>query len=86
MIENSDIKVEYRSLVIIWLAVAGFQLLLFGLAYWDKSELFSFEAPQDALGDNWIAIIIAGIAGLQGLVFSFIYRSRYLKIYCGAKN
>lgn len=76
---NTDINLKYRNLVMIWLAVVVFQLLLFGLTYLVKTEIFRFEFQQDFLDDIWIIVILAVIFGLEGLIFSFITPVRYLK-------
>jgi hypothetical protein len=58
---KSPIRVQYRSLVVIWLGLLFSQLLFFVLVWFAKPEIVSFDTSVPFLGDK--PLIIAAFAG-----------------------
>lgn len=78
--QKIDPEPAYKTLVIIWSALLASQILLLGLIYMSKPELFNFDFSQPLLGENTIVVIVVALLGLHGLFLSLKCSSKYLKL------
>ena len=63
MATGKSIKVEYQTLLILWLSLLSSQVLFFALVYFLKPELFTFDVSRSPLAEQpLITLVFAGIA------------------------
>jgi len=76
---DADISTAYRTLLILWVAFAGFQIFLFSLAWVSKPEAFSVDRSKPLLGDYQVLIILVSVFGIYGLIRSVQLHTKYIK-------
>ncbi|REJ77482.1 MAG: hypothetical protein DWQ47_13980 [Acidobacteria bacterium] len=76
---DTNIPARYQQLIIMWIGLFNSQILFIVLIYFSKSELFSFDPPGPALGDNPPVTIAFAIIAITLVGASFVLKSIYYK-------
>lgn len=79
MEKTKGIRVEYKSLVIIWLALLISQALFLGVIYFLKPELFTLDAATAPLGTQPLITLVFAVAAIAFFMLSFVLRRQHLK-------
>lgn len=79
MSKRKPIKVEYKTLVVLWGALLGSQALFLGLVYALKPELFTLDFSQPLLGKHPIVIVLFAAAAITVFVLSFMLRNQHMR-------
>ena len=80
MLERSpEVSVAYRTLFILWVSFAGFQIFLFLLTWISEPESFNLTASKTFLGDNALLILFISLESVYALVISIRWHSKYIK-------
>jgi hypothetical protein len=79
MAKGKPIKVEYKTLVVLWGALLFSQVLFLGIVYMIKPELLSSQFSQPLLGKHPVVIILFAAAAIAVFVLSFILRNQHMR-------
>jgi hypothetical protein len=79
MTKGKPIKVEYKTLVVLWGALLFSQVLFLGIVYIIKPELLSSQFSQPLLGKHPIVIILFAAAAITVFVLSFVLRNQHMR-------
>lgn len=75
----SNVKVKYKTLVIIWGALLASQLIFLLIVYSAKPDLFVFDFSQPLLGKHAIVTVLFAAAAIAVFVLSFVLRNQHMR-------
>ena len=79
MAKDKPIKVEYQTLLILWLSLLSSQVLFLALVFFLKPELFAFDTSRSFFNDQpLITLVFAGIA-LAFFVLSIVLSRQHMR-------
>lgn len=79
MSKRKPIKVEYQTLVAIWLGLLISQLVFFELVSFAKPEIFTAEARGSIIHNLPLVTIVFAAIALLFFVLSFVLRGQYMR-------
>jgi hypothetical protein len=74
---KKTIKVEYKSLVIIWLALLASQVLFLAMVYVIEPELLTIAWTKPTLGNQPLITLAFIVSAIVFFVLSFVMRRQY---------
>ena len=78
MPKGKPIEVKYETLVILWLALLGSQVLFFFLVWFIKPEIFAHETPPPFFGDMPLVILVFSASAIAFLLLSFVLSRQHM--------
>jgi hypothetical protein len=76
---GNDMKVEYKSLVIIWLALLISQVLFFGLILFAKPGILTADAPDNPLGNKPLIALAFAVAAVAFFILSIVLSRQHMR-------
>jgi len=74
--QNSNAEQNYKTIVIIWLALLFSQIMLLVVIFFAKPEVFKFDFNKPLFGDNAVIIIAFAFLAITNFALSFIMKKR----------
>lgn len=78
MKKKAPMKVEYQTLVVLWLALLGSQVVFLLMVYMLEPRLFSIDLSTPFLSDQPLIILVFAIFAIVLLVLSFVFRRQHM--------
>lgn len=75
---KTPIKVEYRTLVVIWAALLMSQIIFVFLIFIVKPELFASGFSQPFFGDQPLVTLVFAVGGIAALILGFVFRNQHM--------
>ena len=79
MPKGKPIRVEYKTLVVLWGAMLFSQVLFLAIVYIIKPELLTSQFSQPLLGKHPIVIVLFAAASIAVFALSFILRNQHMR-------
>ena len=79
MPKGKPIKVEYRTLVIIWFALLISQVFFLLVVYLVRPELFTFDTSRPFLGEEPLIPLAFAISAVVFFILSFVLSRQHLR-------
>lgn len=79
MNKRKTIKVEYKSLVVIWLALLLSQVLFLVMIYTMEPSLFTIDWTKPPLGEQPLITLAFIVSAIVFFVLSFVMRRQYAR-------
>jgi hypothetical protein len=77
--KGKPLKVEYQTLVAIWLALLISQLVFFGVVAFAKPEIFAAETRGSFLHNLPLVTVVFAAIAILFFVLSFVLRAQYIR-------
>lgn len=75
---KTPIKVEYKTLVVIWAALLMSQIIFVFVIFIVKPELFTFDFSRSFLGDQPLITLVFAVGGIAALALGFVFRNQHM--------
>ena len=79
MSKRKPIKVEYQTLVAIWLLLLISQLVFFGVVSYTRPEIFTAEARGSFLHNSPLVTLVFAAIAILFFVLSFVLTRQYMR-------
>lgn len=76
---NKPMRVEYKTLVVIWFALLTSQVLFLLLVYFVKPELFVLDASRPLLAEQPLITLVFAALALVFVILSFVLSRQYMR-------
>lgn len=76
---SKPVKVEYRTLVVIWAALLMSQVFFAVLVYFIRPQIFQIDVSSPMLGEQPLIVLIFAVAAIVVFALSFILRNQYIR-------
>src|SRR6478609_689581 len=79
MSKGKPIKVEYQTLVAIWLALIISQLVFFAIVWFAKPEIFTAESRGSFLHNLPLVTVVFAAIAILFFILSFVLKRQYMR-------
>jgi hypothetical protein len=77
--QNPNVEQNYRTLIVIWLALLLSQGMLLVVVFFAKPEIYKFDAAKPLLGENAVVTMAFALIAVTNFALSFLMKKRSLQ-------